>query len=404
MTELLFLTDQSVREFDAGVVSSKKEKDHVLVELDRTAFHPQGAGQACDTGELVTPSGIGKVVEVLESESKILHKVTGLDSISGAVKGKVDWPRRQRLASLHTGEHILMASLIKLGSGFELDKIMIDENGGKLFVSGEVSLKDVADAEKIANSAIRECKPVKFHVFGSVDEAGKKFPALRIKEEKVKGSLRVVEIEGFDASACSGTHATNTSEVGCVKVFWLNRHAGSSILEFDVGERAIERMAALSNNALEVSEALGTEPHKTAAAASNLKLRAKSLYDNLRRVGKIAAASVKIEPNAIGELKLYSANLSGMADKEDVVKLGKSIVQKESNAVAVLVGGFEEPFFVVCARGSSAVSADMKGLASEICGILGGGAGGKPDFATGAGRNAEKIEEALGAAKKRLSG
>ncbi len=405
MTELLFLTDPNVREFDARVVSSKKENDHVLVELDRTAFHPHGAGQACDTGEIVTSSGIGKVVDVvLESEGGIVvHKVTGLDSISGAVRGKVDWPRRQRLAALHTGEHILMASLIKLGRSFDLDKILIDENGGKLFVSGEASLRDVADAEKIANSVIRECRPVRFHLFGSVDEARKKFPALRIKEEKVKGSLRVVEIEGFDASACSGTHAANTAEVGVVKVFWLNRHSGSSILEFDVGERAIERMAALSNNALEVSEALGTEPHKTAVAASNLKLRAKSLYDNLRRVGKIAAASVKIEPSTIGEMKLYSANLSGMADKEEVVKLGKSIVQKEPNAVAVLVGGFEEPFFVVCARGSS-VSADMKQLASEVCGLLGGGAGGKPDFATGAGRNAEKIDEALGAAKKRLSG
>lgn len=405
MTELLFLTDPNLREFEARVVSAKKEHDYVLVELDRSAFHPQGAGQGSDTGEIVTPSGTGHVVDVLESEGKILHKVTGLESVSGAVKCRIDWPRRQRLARLHTGEHILMASLIKLGrGGFDLDRILIDENWGKLFVSGEVSLKDAADAEKIANSAIRECLPVKFHLFGSVEEAREKFPALRIKEEKVKGSLRVVEVGGFDASACSGTHAANTAEVGIVKVFRLNRHSGSTTLEFDVGERAIDRMAALSNDALDVSEALGTEPHKAAQAASNLKLRAKSLYDNLRRVGKIAAASAKIEPIPLdGGLKLYSANISGMADKDDVVKLGKSIVQKETNAVAVLVGGFEEPFFVVCARGSS-VSSDMKVLASEMCGLLGGGAGGKPDFATGAGRNAKKIEEALGAAKKRLSG
>ncbi len=404
MTELLFLTDQNVREFDAKVVSSRMEKGHLLIELDRTAFHPQGAGQASDTGEIVTPSGIGRVVDVLESEGAILHTVTGLDSLSGIVKCRIDWSRRQRLATLHTGEHILMASLIKLRRGFDLDKIMIDENGGKLFVSGEVSLRDVADAEKIANSAIRECKPVNFHLFESVDAAREKFPALRIKEEKVRGSLRVVEVEGFDASACSGTHAANTAEVGVVKVFWLNRHSGSSILEFDVGERAIDRMVALSNDALEVSEALGTEPHKTAVAASNLKLRAKSLYDNLRRVGKIAAASARIEPIPLeGGLKLYSANLSGMADKEDVIKIGKSLVAKEPNSVAVLVGGFEEPFFVVCARGSS-VPADMKQLASEVCTLLGGGAGGKPDFATGAGRNAEKIEEALLAARKRLGG
>lgn len=404
MTELLFLTDPNIREFEARVVSSKKEHGHFLVELDRSAFHPQGAGQACDTGEIETPSGIGKVTDVLESEGRILHKVTGLDGVSGAVKCRIDWPRRLRLAALHTGEHILMASLMRLGrGGFDLDKIQIDESAGKLFVSGEVSIRDAADAEKMANSAIRECLPVRFHLFGSVEEARKKFPALRIKEEKVKGSLRVVEVEGFDASACSGTHASNTAEVGVVKVFRLNRHSGNSVLEFDVGARAMDGMIALSNNALEVSEALGTEPHKAASAASNLKLRAKSLYDSLRRVGKIAASSVRIEPIAIGDLKLCSANLSGMADKEDVIRIGKSLVAKEPNGVAVLVGGFEEPFFVVCARGPS-VSADMRQLASEVCAILGGGSGGKPDFATGAGRNAEKIEEALSAAKRLLGG
>lgn len=400
-TELLFLKEPGLREFEAKVVSAKREKDWLLVELDRSAFHPQGAGQASDAGEMLGGSGTGKVAEVIEAEGRILHKVTGLENVSGTVKCRIDWPRRQRLASLHTGEHLLMASLVGLGRGLELDKIQIDENGGKLFVNGAVSLKDIAEAEKTANSVIGEARPVKTHFFENVDEARQKFPRLRIKEEKIAGRLRVVEVEGFDASACSGTHVASTGEVGCVKAVWLNGAGGKSIIHFETGRNAVEKMFGLSNVALEVSEVLGTEPHKAATAASNLKARAKTLYDVLRKVGKIASSSVKIEPVKIGDMHLYSANLTGMSDKDDVSKTAKRLLAADPKSVVVLVGGFDEPFFVLCARGTQP-AVDVRGLASEVCGILGGGSGGKPDFATGSGRNGEKIEEALGAAKRRI--
>lgn len=403
MTEPLFLTDPRLKEFEAEVVSTKREKDCLLVELDRTAFHPQGAGQASDAGEMLGGSGSGNVAEVIEMNGLILHRVTGLENVSGTVKCRIDWPRRQRLASLHTGEHLLMASLVKLDLGLELDKIQIDENGGKLFVNGAVSLKDIAEAEKTANSVIGEARPVKTRFFENVDDARQEFQHLRIKEEKISRRLRVVEVEGFDASACSGTHVANTGEVGCVKAVWLNNAGGGkSIIHFETGRNAVERMFALSNVALEVSGVLGAEPHKAATAASNLKARAKTLYDVLRKVGKIASSSVKIEPVKIGDAHLYSADLTGMSNKDDVSKTAKRLLAADPKGVVVLVGGFDEPFFVLCARGTQ-TAVDVGGLASEVCGILGGGSGGKPDFATGSGRNGERIGDALLAAGKRLA-
>ncbi len=50
MTELLYLRDAELREFDAVVAAV--DADGGRVALDRTAFYPTGGGQPHDTGTL----------------------------------------------------------------------------------------------------------------------------------------------------------------------------------------------------------------------------------------------------------------------------------------------------------------------------------------------------------------
>ena len=49
MTELLYLTDSYLKEFDAMV--TEITQDGALI-LDTTAFFPGGGGQPCDVGQL----------------------------------------------------------------------------------------------------------------------------------------------------------------------------------------------------------------------------------------------------------------------------------------------------------------------------------------------------------------
>ena len=50
MTEKLFYEDSHLAEFEATVTACRKSGDHYEVELDRTAFFPEGGGQYADTG------------------------------------------------------------------------------------------------------------------------------------------------------------------------------------------------------------------------------------------------------------------------------------------------------------------------------------------------------------------
>ena len=69
MTEKLFYEDSHLITFTATVLSCEKGKDYYEVVLDRTAFFPEGGGQAADTGVLDHV----KVLDAHERDGVIYH-------------------------------------------------------------------------------------------------------------------------------------------------------------------------------------------------------------------------------------------------------------------------------------------------------------------------------------------
>ena len=120
MTEKLFYRDSHLAEFEAEVISCRpltvekpkkgissvsegSGQDVFEVELDRTAFFPEGGGQYADTGVL----GEVKVLDVRESDGRIIHYTDAPLEIGARVKGCIDWEERFMKMQQHTGEHIV---------------------------------------------------------------------------------------------------------------------------------------------------------------------------------------------------------------------------------------------------------------------------------------------------------
>ena len=59
------------------------------------------------------------------------------------------------------------------------------------------------------------------------------------KPPKVQGRIRVVEIEGFDQSACGGTHLKNSAEIGLLKIVRRERVRANVRLYYAAGYRAL---------------------------------------------------------------------------------------------------------------------------------------------------------------------
>ena len=233
MTEKLFYNDPSLLEFEATIRQHKATGELHEVVLDRTCFFPGGGGQPADRGTL----GAARVVDVEERGDAIVHFVDAAPGAEGTrVHGAVDAARRRDFMVQHTGQHILSQALFTVG---KLPTVSV--HFGDDTVTIELEASSVAEgllreAEKLANTIIRENREVKIHEVDPRD-AGR-FPLRRTPPEV--GRLRVVEVGSFDWAACSGLHVTATGQIGLIKIVAQEKIRGRTRIHALIGDRAMD--------------------------------------------------------------------------------------------------------------------------------------------------------------------
>src|SRR4051812_36169049 len=110
-TDLLYLRDAYLTDFDAGVVAVRRADEGVAIALDRTAFYPTGGGQPHDTGMLGSLLVTNVRKGAAEDDHELVwHHVEGdgsVPEVGEQVHGQVDWDRRHRLMRTHSALHVL---------------------------------------------------------------------------------------------------------------------------------------------------------------------------------------------------------------------------------------------------------------------------------------------------------
>ncbi|MGV2805594.1 hydrolase, partial [Clostridium perfringens] len=65
-----------------------------------------------------------------------------------------------------------------------------------------------------------------------------------VKQPKVTGDIRIVEIEGIEYNACGGTHVSATGEIGMIKLLRAEKQKGHMRIYFKCGYRAVNEFNA----------------------------------------------------------------------------------------------------------------------------------------------------------------
>jgi misacylated tRNA(Ala) deacylase len=219
MTDLLYMSDSYVREFDA-VVTGLTDSGQLI--LDRTAFYAGGGGQPCDIGKISADGASWQVTKVGKADGEVVHTIEGGDppGIGSMVHGELDWEQRYRLMRTHTALHVLCGTVFReygaqvTGGNMGTDKARMD------FELEDLNADRVAHIEALANQAIQAGLPVSWRSLPR-DEAFQIPDLIRTKINLLPpgiAEVRVVEIEGLDLQADGGTHVRNTREVGGLKV------------------------------------------------------------------------------------------------------------------------------------------------------------------------------------------
>ena len=155
-TAKLYETDPYVQTFTATVLVCTPAGEQFAVQLDRTAFYPEGGGQPCDTGAL----GTALVTDVQEHGGVITHTVSAALPVGQTVEGRIDWARRRDHMEQHTGEHILSGTLHRL-FGAENVGFHIGSPAVRMDMSVPLTAGQLAEAEAQANAVIRADAPVR---------------------------------------------------------------------------------------------------------------------------------------------------------------------------------------------------------------------------------------------------
>jgi misacylated tRNA(Ala) deacylase len=217
MTELLYMDDSYLREFETTVTTVQKD----AVALEHTVLYPGGGGQPCDTGVLIW-DGVERAVTKVKKQGKLVwHWLEGdLPAVGTVVTGRLDWEHRYKLMRTHTALHILCGVIWRdygasvTGGNMEPGRARMD------FELESMSVDFAETVERKINEEVAAARPVTWRELPR-DEAFQIPDLIRTKINLLPPqiqSVRVVEIEGLDLQADGGTHVRNTREVGQIRV------------------------------------------------------------------------------------------------------------------------------------------------------------------------------------------
>jgi alanyl-tRNA synthetase len=394
MTLRLYYTDAYCTSFSARVLERLTWDDRPGIVLDCTAFYPASGGQPADRGTL----GGVPVLDVIarQDDDAVIHVLDRRlpDSETEDVEGEIDWPRRLDHMQQHTGQHMLSAAFERL---FDADTV-------GFHLGEEISTVDIAVSrleweaavavEDMVNRVVWEDRSVDTR-FVSEEELASL--ALR-RQPVVKSPVRIVEVVGFDANPCGGTHVAHTGEIGLVKIVRLDYRGDETRVEFLCGLRALRDYRAKGAAIDRLTARLTVGYWELEGAVERLQDEAKRLRQELRRARKqlLEAEADELAETAVlhGPHRVAQRVWGPEKPPAELRALAQALMQRPG--LVALLAGVDERVHMCFSRADD-VNLDVSELLREACAQLGGRGGGQPRLAQGSAPAAEmdRIETIL---------
>jgi alanyl-tRNA synthetase len=379
MTDRLYYDDSFNREFDALVLRIEARGPLQAVWLDRSSFYPTSGGQPFDTGQI----GSSVVENVEEDKNDVVHIVRPAGSGSlqpgDVVHGVVDWTRRFDHMQQHSGQHVLSAAFDRL-FGVPTISFHLGADASTIDLAREMKAAEIGAAEDEANRIVWEDRPVVIR-YATAEEAA----AMPLRKEPVReGTLRLIEIEETDLSACGGTHVNRTGSIGVIATGARERVKGGQRLEFVCGGRAWRRFRLLRDVGAVSTTLLSVLPEELPMAIERLQSETREQKRQLaslhRELAAFRAEDLARQSEAYGSARLVLKVMEGDAG---TLKALATAVSARPGFVTVLVSN-SAPALVVAAR-SADVSLSCDALVATLTSAFGGRGGGRPELAQAGG-------------------
>lgn len=385
-TRRLYFEDPYRTRFEAGIVEKTVRDGHPAVVLDETCFYPESGGQPADKGTL---NGV-EVLDVRGENGRIIH-VLGKDLEGTHVTGEIDGRTRFERMQQHTGQHILSQVFVEILSGETRSFHMGDDVSTLEIGIGIVSDADLDRVENRANAVVFENRDVKTYW---VDENDVDRVPLR-RPPKKSGTLRIVEVDGFDFSACGGTHCRRTGEIGLIKIVGWEKIRGNIRFRFVCGFRALRDYAEKTRGLRRVAGLFSTSESEAPDGVAKALAEAKETKKALRRLEDSLAAFEARDMCAGAEGRVVRAALSDRSP-EAVRALALNIIRGGEHAAVLGLASRDDARLWLAAPESLGV--DVRKAVPAVAAVVPVKGGGRPSLVELVLEDAGLLENAIDAA------
>ena len=378
---------QALLSEDFKIVDELHSSQKGWVLLDKTPFYAESGGQVGDIGQLDNRASVidtRKFFDLNLSHVEVKETISTDDS----VKAVVDINRLE-VEKHHSATHLLHAALYDVlgehisqaGSSNDARRLRFDFSHPKAMSSAEIAEVEEQVNYQILRGIKGETKEM------SIDEA-KNSGAKAQFGEKYGDKVRVVSFGDASVELCGGTHIDNTAVIG---TFVITKESGVS-----AGVRRIE--AVCGNAAYNLFK---EQRHTLLKVEEEVKNRDVLLGVNKLKE-QVKALKVEVqEAMSASKEDLGSESINGVTVIVEEIKSGDvktriDELKNENDALCAMLFQVKGDK-VMIAAGVKDADAKAGDWIKNIAPILGGGGGGRPDFAQAGGKDPSKLEEAKAA-------
>jgi len=373
-SKVLALLDEDFKQ-----VKAIEKRGWVL--LDKTPFYAESGGQRGDKGTL----GNATVLDTKKFLDMNLSEVEGKLRVGDEVEAVVDSSRAE-IEKHHSATHLLQSALkAVLGEHIAQAGSLNDDKRLRFDFSHPqaLSTEEIERVEAWVNDKIARAIETKTEVM-SIDEA-KNSGATALFGEKYGDEVRVVSMGDASVELCGGTHVSNIAQIG---LFMISKESGVS-----AGVRRIE--AVCGKSAIEAVKTLRSELNdiKSELKNSNPLAGIAKLKEQIKTLKAEVVQAQKATKKELSAKEIKGANvIVEEVEVGDIKALIDEAKNKYPNVAIMLFQKKGDKVLIAC--GSKETNIKAGEWIKAIAPILGGGGGGRPDFAQAGGKDASKIDEA----------
>ena len=423
----------------ADVVRVTPANGKAAVVLNNSVCYAEMGGQVGDKGELASEDRSWKIVNTQKSGSAVVHVLEGDDAPEPGdhVTVTIDVPRRRAIERHHTVTHVLHWALhekvsrdaVQKGSYVGPEKLTFD------FSSAALTPEQKRQVEKLVNDKIAENAPVSWTEIPYA-EAKKRSDIQQFFGDKYGETVRVVQIggeggklNGYSMELCGGTHVRATGDIGSFRIVreeaiaagirrieavagqaasdWAKQEAGRQREKFEMLARKKADIAGLPTFTDSGDTAVRLQ--QVEARAAHLEKLEGEVHEWQKHQAKASEADLKARAAATAkELRAAQGDaktiVAAVADADG--KLLQSVVDalKSHFPGPIFLAGSSDGRVALIASVPKELTTQFQAnkLIQEIAPIVGGKGGGRPDNAQGAGKDTDKIDDALARARELL--